>query len=290
MAQGRQSSLHALVLGLAVLAAIPPSALAAEPAAQGDWQARWQYVRTVPRDGGEPNRHPAQLSKAEIRAGLFQVRRDGGDGGEAVEVLTPEERSFYADRLSAALAKAGPGEDVLFATVGMRKGPFGLSEQKLTTARLFVDGAGLNLILGESLADVPNDTGTYTRVDPRLVSFAEGRRTASAHAGAVWSLVAGGPGVSLRRKDWVVIGPAAMATPEPGTTEAQKHVEQEVQTLRDQVREIRERRQDPPPVVVAAPPPAGLAERLRLLDDLKAKGLVNAKEYAAKRKQILDSF
>jgi hypothetical protein len=31
-------------------------------------------------------------------------------------------------------------------------------------------------------------------------------------------------------------------------------------------------------------------ERLRTLDQLKAKGLLSQKEYGAKRKQIIDSF
>ena len=212
--------------------------LAADPPGQTLWQARWQYVRIVPSDGAAPNRHPARLAKAEIRSGLALVRRVEGDG-EAADFLTPEERAFYADQVGSALAKAGPGQDVVVATVGMRKTLLGLAEQRLTTARVFVTDEGLNVVVGESLIDVPNDSGTYTKVDPRLVSFADGRRSGPVHGGQSWALTAAGAGVVAKRPDWVVIQAAAMATPEPGTQEAQTQMQQQVQDLRQQVQQHR---------------------------------------------------
>ncbi len=297
MPQGRYSSIYALALGLAVFMGTQPAAVqAAEPAGLTLWQARWQYVRLVPRDGGSPNLHPAELGRAEIRSGLAQLRLDMGDG-EAVDFLTPEERGFCADQLVKALAKAGPDQDVVMATIGMRKTFIGLAEQKLTTIRAFVNQDGLNLVVGELQADVPNDTSTYNKPDPRLVSFSDGRRAASLKADAKWKLVANGAGVAVKRSDWATVNATAMATPEPGTPEAEKQVKQQVQELQQQVQQLRQDQRPAAPPALAAPVsppaasgPAALEGRLRALDDLKAKGLVTPKEYAAKRKQILDSL
>ena len=290
MSRGRLSPIYAQALGVAMVMASPPAVRAAEPAGTSLWQARWQYVRLVPRDGGSPNLHPSELGRAEIRSGLAQLRLDMGDG-EAVDFLTPEERAFCADQLVKALAKAGPDQDVVMATIGMRKTLIGLAEQKLTTIRAFVNGDGLNLILGEVQADVPNDTNTYYKVDPRLVSFGDGRRAAPLKADARWRLLAGGAGVAVRRPDWATVTAVAMATPEPGTPDAEKQVQQQVRELQQQVQQLRH---DQQPVAPPASPPAGAMPtpegRLRTLDDLKAKGLVTAKEYAAKRKQILDAL
>jgi hypothetical protein len=290
-----------MVLGLAVLAAQPaPAAWAADTAAAKTlWQARWQYVRIVPSDGAAPNRHPAHLSKLAIRSGLAQLKVDMGTN-EPVEFLTPEERAFYADQLSKALDAAGPDEDVVISTIGMRKTFIGLAEQKVTTTRVFVTDEGLNIVAGEVQRDAPNDTATYHKADPRLVSFADGRRASPAIAGAPWKLV-GGEGVKVARADWAVLRSQAMETPEPGSEEAQKKVQDQVQQMQQQIQVLQQAQKAPPPATAVAPlpqpapaaaviSPPKVEDRLRALDELKAKGLVTPKEYAAKRKQIIDSL
>ena len=257
------------------------------------WQARWQYVRLVPRDGGGPNLHPSHLGKAEIRSGLAQLKIDPGDG-EAVEVLTVEERNFYAEQLVKALTKAGPDQDVVIASVGMRRTVLGLSEPKLSTTRVFVNGDGLNVIVGETMVDAPNDTNTYTKPDSRLISFADGRRSAPAHDGSKWTLKADGAGVVIKRPDWAVVSAAVMAVPEPGSEEDRKQAQTQLNDVRQQVQQLRRQMEEAPPPA-AAPPvapvqTAPIEDRLRALDQLKAKGLITPKEYSAKRQHILDSL
>ncbi|MBV5325880.1 MAG: hypothetical protein J0626_11815, partial [Rhodospirillaceae bacterium] len=117
--------------------------------------------------------HPA---KAAIRSALAQIKLDQGDG-ETVEFLTQEERNFYSDQLAKALDKAGPDQDVVISSIGMRRTLLGLSEPKITTTRIFLNQDGLNVIVGETMLDAPNDTSTYTKPDPRLVSFSDGKRS-----------------------------------------------------------------------------------------------------------------
>lgn len=293
MVQGQRRPIYALALGLAVLMGSPPAVRAAEPAGITLWQARWQYVRLVPRDGGGPNLHPSHLGKAEIRSGLAQLKIDPGDG-EAVEVLTVEERNFYAEQLVKALTKAGPDQDVVIASVGMRRTVLGLSEPKLSTTRVFVNGDGLNVIVGETMVDAPNDTNTYTKPDSRLISFADGRRSAPAHDGSKWTLKADGAGVVIKRPDWAVVSAAVMAVPEPGSEEDRKQAQTQLNDVRQQVQQLRRQMEEAPPPA-AAPPvapvqTAPIEDRLRALDQLKAKGLITPKEYSAKRQHILDSL
>lgn len=275
-----------------------PSALAADKAGTTTlWEARWQHVRLIPRDGGGGNNHPITLAKADIRNGLAQLRLDPGNG-EPVELLTGDERAFVAEQLSKALAKAGPDQDVSIATIGMRKTFLGLNEPRLTTLRAFVGADGLNLIVGEAQSEPPNDTGTYQKVDPRLVSLLEGRRSAPAKADSGWKILsAPNSGIAVRRSDWATIPAAAMAVPEPGSEQAQKQAQDQMEQMQRQMQQMQQQmKAAPAPAPAAAPstPPTTAApsveDRLRTLDQLKAKGLLTPKEYAAKRKQILDSF
>ena len=281
MSQARLCPISALVLGFAILMGSVSAAGAAEQAGVTTlWQARWQYVRITPRDGGLPNLHPSRPAKADIRSALAQIKLDPGDG-EAVEFLTPEERNFYSDQLAKALNQAGPDQDVVISSIGMRRTLLGLSEPKITTARIFVNQDGLNVIVGETMLDAPNDTSTYTKPDPRLVAFADGSRSGPAHSGAKWKLVANGAGILVKRSDWVAVPASVMAVPEPGSEEAQKQAQTQLNEVQSQVQQLRQQIQAAPPQV---------EDRLRALDALKTKGLVTPEEYTAKRKQILDSL
>lgn len=294
MSWNHRSPIYALVLGCAVLIGSPLHSGLAEAAGTSLWEARWQHVRLIPKDGGGPNGHPANLAKADIRNGLAQLRLDLGDG-EPVELLTADERAFVAEQLSKALARATPDQDVSIATIGMRKTILGLNEPRLTTLRAFVGADGLNVILGEALAEPPNDTGTYQKVDPRLVTILEGRREAQARANQRWKIQsATATGIAVRRSDWAAIPTAAMAVPEPGTEAAQKQAQTQMEDMQRQMQQMQQQIKaapaaSAPPASAQAPSPT-VEDRLRTLDQLKSKGLLSQKEFAAKRKQIIDSF
>jgi hypothetical protein len=295
MSRNHRSPIYALVLGCAVLIGSPLHSALAETAGTSLWEARWQHVRLISRDGGAANSHPITLAKADIRNGLAQLRLDTGDG-EPVELLTADERAFVAEQLSKALARATPDQDVSIATIGMRKTILGLNEPRLTTLRAFMGADGLNVILGEALAEPPNDTGTYQKVDPRLVTIVEGRREALARANQRWKILsANTTGITLRRSDWASIPATAMAVPEPGTEAAQKQAQTQLDDMQRQMQQMQQQIKAapaapaPPPAATPTPSPT-VEDRLRTLDQLKAKGLLNPKEYAQKRKQIIDSF
>lgn len=275
MTRNRGNIAATLALSLAMLAGAAPALRAANPPGTTLWEARWQYVRLVPSDGEAPNRHPATLTKADIRSALAQVKLDPGNG-EPVEFLTPEERDFYADQAGNALAKAAPGTDVVVCTIGMRKGVFGLNQPKITTTRLFMDGSGLNVIVGEALTDAPDDT-TYVKVDPRLVSFTDGRRSAAARA--KWKLLGANAGITVKRADWVIIPAAVMAIPEAGSLDSQRNMQEQVQQMQQQMQQLKQ-----------SAPATSIEQRLRVLDELMAKKLVTPEEYSAKRRDILNAL
>ncbi len=282
----RSKALAAFVVGMTLLGPVGPSRPQAATVGQTLWEARGQYVRVVPQDSGSPNLHPAVLSRSEIKSGLSQVVIDPGNG-QKMALLTPEQREFYATQLTKALAQARPGDDVVIASHGIRKGGLGLGEKKMTTTRLFVTAEGLNVIVGEALADVPEDTNTLTRVDPRLVSFADGRRGGEARPGAVWSLGGDGPGVTVKRRDWVVISAAAMARPEPGSVEAEQSIERQVKDLQQQIQTLRPQAGSAP---LPSVPPTSAEDRLRQIDDLRKKGLISPDEYQDRRRAIINSL
>lgn len=298
MSPSRRSPIYALAVGLAVLIGSPPTAAHADQAGTTLWEARWQHIRLIPRDGGTANAQPTQLDKNSIRNGLAQLQLATGSG-EPVEFLTAEERAFVAEQLSRALAKAGPDQDVSVATIGMRKTFLGMNEPRLTTLRAFVGEGGLNIIIGEAQAEPPNDTSTYQKVDPRLVTLPEGQRSGPVKAEPGWKLVAAAnSGITLKRGDWATIPASAMTVPEPGTPQAVKQEQDRIEQMQQQMKQMQQQMQQvqtAPPQAAPAPQatsPAqpGVEDRLATLDRLKAKGLITPKEYAAKRKQILDSF
>lgn len=227
------------------------------------WEARGQHIRLVERDGGDSNSHPAQLDRGQIRQAIGLLRLRPAAGVEDSPMFTPEEADFLAVQLSKALGLATQGQDVSTATIGLRKSIFGLREPLKTTARIFVKNGELNVIFGQVQVEVPDTDSTLRGVDPRLVTEVSGKRQSAATPQPGWQLVSGGEAVALKRNDWAVISLEKLAT--AGIVEGLS-----------------------PPAPL--PMPRSIADRLRLLDELKEKGLVTPAEYGSKRKQIIDAF
>lgn len=233
------------------------------------WEARGQHVRLAARDGDGPNSHPADLDRGQVRQSLSLLRLKLKPEDEPVELFTPDEAEFLSVQLAKAFQKASSGQDVSTATIGLRKTRFGLREPRRTTARIFIKDGRLNLLLGQAQADVPDTDSTLRGIDPRLVEDVTGARTITGRPPA-WQMVSGGGAVSIKRHDWAVVTLSAVAA----TTAAPTPADLAVQGLAP-----------PPP-----PMPRSIEERLRLLDNLNAKGLLSPEEYGNKRKQILESL
>lgn len=290
--------LAALALAAAALAATAPAqagvldtlfgkrADAADTATPGSNPGRRQWLvseftelQLQPREtGAAANEHPQAVPAAQIRnwmQGIALVR-----GNQREPLFGADELSSLPQVIADALAVATPQDDLLLLSTSRREGgllgtPYGL------TARLFVQGGALQLIVHDARLDFYNEY----RGARILPTFRFGSR------GAAGSVKLSSPDATATRGDWLafalapkaatpmaapVVAPAAAATAAPAA-----------------------------PARAAAPAaapvtPAGPArdarfydeqeQRLRSLKRLRDQNLITEEEYQAKRKEILQAL
>jgi len=245
-----------------VLAAGAPGR-AAEPG-QTKWDlASFTWVQRVPAErGAAANAQPASLAKEVLQASLGSVRVS--IDGQDEPLFSADELAPLAKALSEAFSLARPDEDLILLSTNRRGHGF-MAPAQGVTARLFVRGGTLNLIVHDARLDFMD---RYF-AEHTLPAFEYGSRTASSTV----NLQA--PGVAHLRGDWLAL---PLAAPAPATA---------VQ---------------PPPPPAAAPAPEATAgprnaafyeaqtQRLKALKRLRDDNLISEAEYQAKREAILKSF
>ncbi|HSI56257.1 MAG TPA: hypothetical protein VLA16_01790, partial [Ideonella sp.] len=133
-------------------------------------------VRVVPAESGAAaNSQPVNLSTNLVRDLLNQVRVPGPGNGEAL--FGREELDELLEPISEALQVAGPREDVLVVSSNRRGGGL-LSMPMAVTARLFVAGDKLNLIVHDTRYDF---FGLYRGAN-KQPEFVYGSRSAASSA------------------------------------------------------------------------------------------------------------
>jgi hypothetical protein len=253
------------------------------------WHSREQYVKIIKQDaekGGviTPNDHPIVLDAGQIRNALasLEVRLDVNE--KIIAVFTKEELDVLCGKLSEALMKAGPNDDVTFVVVGHRKAVYGLATQrKATSGRVFYREGKLNIIFGKVVADM----GEHT--DYRLAPLSPGSRTRP--VSHKWVLeeqpdakfyAAGG----MLRGDWLVMDLANMAAYDAMGTRPGKSGKDAVEDAAQGKGPIfYENRQD-----AASRPAKTMEERMKTLNDLKEKKLITEEEYKAKKASLLNEL
>jgi hypothetical protein len=259
-----------------------PAAVPNADKAQRVWRiSEFSRVELVPREAGAAdNQHPVQLQAGALRQQLAQVETDLQ--GKAQPLFAADELADIVEPLLQAFAQARPGDDVLLISTSRRGGGV-LAAPTAVTARLFVQGGGLQLIVHDARFDF-YDVYRGTQVLPR---FAYGSR-ATPGASPLHSAAA-----ANRRSDWLAIPLAAAvagAVPAPPA--------QPVPALMPAAA--------PMPAVSAAAPPAAppaaprkppdstgaedIERRLETLKRLRERGLVSEDEYQQKRKEILQQL
>lgn len=236
---------------------------------------RWQWqigdftwLKRLPAEAGAPvNEHPARVEAEALRAKLASVTFTAEKGPEAL--FAKDELVPILSALREALSLAGPGDDLLLLSTHRRGGSF-LNTPNGVTARFFVQGGALNLIVHDArLEFVDRYRGMQI-----LPEFQYGAR-AVASAVELQS-----PFANSRRKDWLVFPTAVPAsTPAP------------VSVLG-------------PGSAIAPGPAAGAAsvrpavirdaasfeqqeQRLRALKRLRDENLITEDEYQQKRREVL---
>jgi hypothetical protein len=228
-------------------------------------------IRLVPRESGSaPNQHPAVIDAEVLRQQLARVRFDvRADVTEALFDTT--ELAELVEPLAQALASAAPEDDLLLLSSSRRGG--GIFVQPMgVTARLFVQGGSLQVIVNDARYEFKNNY-SGSRVPP---TFTYGSRNRTA-------------GVALRsasakaqRADWLALPLVATAAPAPAATVLPAAAAPAV----------------PAPAAAAAPPlrprDPGFADeveqRLTTLKRLRERGLITEEEYQQKRKEILQQL
>jgi hypothetical protein len=209
------------------------------------------FVRIEPIEPGAPdNAHPFSTSVAVLRPVLASMKVKGASSSGAVPVFTSEELDEIVPHLAAALAKAGPKEDVTFAVSG-KHGLFGkYSPKSYTTGRLFVRDRQANIVFGRV------HEGYAT--DDRGLALIPGSRTRRIETG--WDIVPENVRVADRRSDWVTLE-ARTAT--AAATPAAPAVDSRYREIDD---------------------------RLKLLEQLKSNGRITEEEYRGQRRAILQGI
>ena len=233
-----------------------PSQPATASAKQRVWQIRdFTRIELVAREAGSgANQQPVQIRPDALRQQLVQIQFNDRSGLQPL--FADGEVGELVVALAQALGRAGPDDDVLLLSSSRRDGNV-LASPTAVTARLFVQGGNLQLIVREARYEF-YDTYRGTQALPR---FSFGSRTAP----GVPTLQS--TGAANQRADWLSIPTAAQEAPVLAPAQ--------------------------PAVAPAARPALGAAgaddieRRLETLKRLREKGLITEDEYQQKRKEIL---
>jgi Short C-terminal domain len=271
--------LHLLLAAL-LYAALTPVTTHAQPLGATHatvWESEDEFVKLVPQDAlpgarATPNQHPIILKPDDLATALAKVTFLSGE--RRVSVMDSKVSSRLASHLAEALARASPGQDVIFAVLFWVRADIVGSKDVTVAARAFYSGARLHLIVGDlhrsAVAPEFNRSPVGNRkIDRRLHPHEPGARShETSHDGMHLEAA---PGIQLfeangrARQDWLVLDIAAST---------KRAVQDQEGKEREPVKEIT--------------PTA--EERLMRLKRLYEQGLITADEYARKRKEIIDQL
>ena len=225
-----------------------------------EYRPQFGYVRIERIEAGAPdNAHPFGISVDALSGMLASLKVKGGVSGSAVPMFTDGELKEIAPHLVAALAKAGPREDVTFAVTGKHGFLGSWSSKSVTSARLFVRDREINIIF-RLVHDLYEDGQMGYGVPP---VFQPGSRAQRSDTN--WKLVPESARLASGRSDWAMLDTTMLPKPKEttGGTRAAPAADSRYQEIEN---------------------------RLRTLDRLKADGLIKEEEYAERRRAILQGL
>jgi hypothetical protein len=231
------------------------------------WQQQGQFVRIEAAEpGAEPNQHPLNITKDQIKDALQQIRVGTAEG---VPFLSDEALERIAGPLAQALGQTSADQDVSFA-VAYRPPGFGrFMSRRVTTGRLFHDTSGLNLIVG--LLHTPFEDKLLAT--GHRIAFTPGSRQHRIQEG--WSLWAEKPVTHPldSRDDWLLMAPKAKSGSVLDNGTANTPQQTTTPTGTDHTDRYR-----------------NLEQRLEVLKKLRDKGLISEEAYQLKSQQILEDL
>jgi hypothetical protein len=271
-----------------------------------------QYVRTVKQDRFEEyarppkNEHPASLDPDDIARALASLSLDGGGGAlfESGSIL------LVAPHISDGLSRCNERQDVIFSIVHSD----GERPQSVTTARTFVTGSKLNLILGQVRTPLPIkherpgrrkepvDENIQITAGPGISFERQGRELRSDWIRIdVPATVAAyrGPALNTQRPPPRTVSPDVLA-PDPApvlddtpSVSSAAALSEENRRLREELARLRRENSANSPAArpsAAELDPRSMENRLARLKALHEKALITDEDYETKRRQILEEL
>lgn len=261
----------------------------------GDYTA----IRLVPREAGSPaNEQPAEIAPDVLRRLLEQVRIDDKPG--APSLFSTAELAELLEPLSQAFASARPDDDVLLLSTARRGGL--LTPQTAITARLFIQGGKLQLVVHDTRFEFMNEL-RGGRIEPKFV-FGSRRQTSGA--------VLRSPVAEQKRADWVALGltdgaSGATAAPRPPAAPVAPAAAAPASPAAPAAPAAPNAPAAAAPLATPPAAPAAVApasdgrardarfydeqeQRLKGLKRLRDQGLLSEEEYQQKRKEILQAL
>lgn len=229
------------------------------------------------------NDHPVELKADELKEALeflkFPDEDNTASNKQTTSIFTVQQIKLLSEYLAKGLIKAKPNRDIIFALEKNDRGLFGLRTERFFLAgRAFYKDKKLNIIIGDY--NRARDEGFEAAYDPTHVgivsyNFNYGSRTTSSKGFKKAIIkVQGIENKQLNgvlRADWLVMDPNLASNTSSLKTEAQNEGTRQSRPLTE-------------------PIPASIEERLTILNNLKAKGLITEEEYTTKRTQILEDL
>jgi len=239
------------------------------------YRTQQSFVRIEKIEAGAPaNGHPASVSVEALQQALAGMRVAGASSLDAKPLFTQEEIAEIATPLATALAEANADQDVTFGVSASRGFLGSLSTPSFTTGRVFVRDGRVNIVLG--LVHELYATGALG-VSERQ-PWTPGSRARRIESG--WEISPGNNGRATEdRGDWVTFDLNALA---PAPAKASDTGGSAVP-------------QAPSVAPVPGPVDPGhrateMANRLRVLEELKRNGTISDDEYRERRRAILQEI
>ncbi len=251
---------------LLVFGSLP--AMAGPGGTRRSWDlTQYTWIKRVPAEKGAPaNGHPLRVDVATLIQALDSVHVILRAKDQAL--FDPTETAALGRPLAEALSLAEPGEDLELVSTAKRGDGF-FSMNLAVTAKVFIEGGRLNLIVRASDLDIM----AMSYFAPPFPEIECGSRFKAS------AVVLKAAGAESRRRDWVILPlePRAMAVAAPVVTApvvTAPVVQAPVVTAQ--------------PVPPPQPPPAGsVEERLRTLKRLRDQNLITEEDYAKKKQELL---
>jgi hypothetical protein len=241
------------------------------------WSRQDEFVRIERQDDANTpgNEHPVQLAPGEIAAVLSLLRVHATEEADPVPVFSSQEVALLGETLSQGLARAEPGEDISFTTIGSHRAGRVVGRRLVNTGRVFYRDGRLNVLFGEVHGEY-RKRNLYGQRDQDYRPRRHASRTTP--AGAAWRLESA-PGVDRpvqagrERPDWLSIDVGRVLASADAPVQAPHG-----------------RAAPEEPVAATEAHPGTVEARLAALKDLYDKGLIPDEIYHSRVEAILDEL